>query len=641
MPRALFAAGSVPSAPEWLELDAASPGSLPAADGGARAGMRTRVAIPITVGAEVLAIIELYCPVSRRFDLAHNGLLMSGAMQLSTAEAQRRAEAAAERAARRHATLFQSSRDALMTLGPPSWKFSSGNAACVKLFGVKDEADFVGRGPWEFSPERQPDGRLSGEAAKENIEAAMKDGARLFQWTHQTLDGRAFPCTVLLSRIDLDGESFLQATVRDESAIAKARADEAATRSLLDSIVSCAPVVLVTTDREGLVTFINQRDPSARALVGQSWLHFVPADEHDQYRERFARILRTGASEVYEARGRHGDGQERLDFSVHIGPLREGDAIVGVVIAALDVTELRRTQAEAVAGQRLAAIGTLAAGVAHEINTPVQFVSDSMQFLSDACRDLFAVVFAEREVGRLAEAGAAADALERALSAARDAEADADLDYLQEQMPKAFERCGDGLTRIATIVRSMKEFSHPAQKEMAPADLNRAIQSTLTIACNEYKYVADLETDLQPLPPVTCFISDLNQVVLNLIVNAAHAIGDVVGNSGERGRIRVTTRHEGDDVVIDVSDTGAGIPDEIRARVFEPFFTTKAVGKGTGQGLALAWAVVREKHGGALRFDSTVGKGTTFTIRLPVAGKGAPSAAAHIEAPPAPASQAA
>ncbi|MCC7073433.1 MAG: PAS domain-containing protein [Deltaproteobacteria bacterium] len=618
---ALFAAGAAPSAPEWLDLDADEASPCAHADRAAPFGLRTRVAFAVEADGEVLAVVELYCPVRRRFDLAFNGLVMNAAQQLSVGEGRRRAEAAAALAARRHSTLFQSSRDALMTLTPPTWTFTRANDACLKLFGAKGEADFVARGPWELSPELQADGRPSGEGAKANIETAMREGSCSFPWTHQTLDGRPFPASVLLSRIDLDGESFLQATVRDESALAKARADEQAARSRLDSIVSCAPVVLLTTDREGTVTFINQRDAAAQALVGATWLNFVPGAEHDQHRARFARVLQSGVSETYEARGRVAEGEPPRDFSVHLGPLRQGDTIVGVVVAALDVTELRRTQAEVTAGQRLSAMGTLAAGVAHEINTPVQFVSDSMNFLSDACRDLFGVVFAEREVGRLAAAGVGADDLERALAAAREAEAEADLDYLQDQMPKAFERCSDGLARIATIVRSMKEFAHPAQKEMAPADLNRAIMSTLTIATNEYKYVADLETDLQPLPPVTCFISDLNQVVLNLVVNAAHAIGDVVGSTGARGRIRVATRHEGDEAVVELCDTGTGMPPELLGRIFEPFFTTKAVGKGTGQGLALAWAVVQEKHGGTLRVASVVGEGTTFTIRLPVAGK--------------------
>jgi signal transduction histidine kinase len=174
----------------------------------------------------------------------------------------------------------------------------------------------------------------------------------------------------------------------------------------------------------------------------------------------------------------------------------------------------------------------------------------------------------------------------------------------------------------------MKEFAHPDRKEMAQADLNQAISSTLIIAANEYKYVADVETGFSELPLVNCYAGEINQVVLNLIVNAAHAIGDVVKGTPLKGKITVATRAHGDFVEIAISDTGKGIPVEVRSRIFDPFFTTKEVGKGTGQGLSIARSVVVEKHGGSLTFDTELGKGTTFYIRLPVAGTAAADAAA-------------
>ncbi len=167
----------------------------------------------------------------------------------------------------------------------------------------------------------------------------------------------------------------------------------------------------------------------------------------------------------------------------------------------------------------------------------------------------------------------------------------------------------------------MKEFAHPDQKEKAPADVNHALETTLEIARNEYKYVADVETDFRPLPPVYCHIGQLNQVFLNVIVNAAHAIGEVVKGTSRKGVIRVTTRPDVDQVVIAITDTGGGIPESIRAKIFDPFFTTKGVGKGTGQGLAIARSVVTDQHGGTLSFETNVGSGTTFFIRLPVAAR--------------------
>ncbi len=287
--------------------------------------------------------------------------------------------------------------------------------------------------------------------------------------------------------------------------------------------------------------------------------------------------------------------------------------------------EARKLEAELRQAQKLESLGQLAAGVAHEINTPVQFVSDSVHFVRDAVTDLAALLTQYKDLKRAVEAGTATVKAAVALAAAEE---DADLEYLLENVPKALERSLEGIDRVATIVRSLKEFAHPEQKEMAPVDLNQAIRSTLTIARNEYKYVADVETDFGELPPVVCNGGNVNQVVLNILVNAAHAITEIVNATGVRGRIVVKTRSEQDTVVIWISDTGGGIPDSVRDRIFDPFFTTKEVGKGTGQGLAIARSVVVDKHGGSLTFETQVGEGTTFCIRLPLAGSSSLSAAA-------------
>ncbi len=265
--------------------------------------------------------------------------------------------------------------------------------------------------------------------------------------------------------------------------------------------------------------------------------------------------------------------------------------------------------------QKLESVGRLAAGIAHEINTPIQFVSDSCSFLQDATNDLMTVITANRELRRavLANEITAADALDKI----RIAETAADVDYILEQIPQAIDRSLQGLERVATIVRSMKEFAHPDQQE-AYADLNRAITSTIVVARNEYKYVADLETDLAELPPISCHIGELNQVVLNIVVNAAHAIESVVKDTDRRGKIRVRTTLLDDHAVIEISDNGCGISQANIDKVFDPFFTTKELGKGTGQGLAIARAVIVDKHHGKLTVDSEVGRGTTFRIWLPI-----------------------
>lgn len=274
----------------------------------------------------------------------------------------------------------------------------------------------------------------------------------------------------------------------------------------------------------------------------------------------------------------------------------------------MDLRDRKRLETELGHSRKLEAVGQLAAGVAHEINTPIQYVGDSIQFLKEAFesfQQLLPLYRRDRsdEVTRLEE--------------------ELDVDWLLNEIPASFHRSLDGVERVARIVRAMKEFAHPDQREKARADLNHAIQSTLTIAHNEYKYVADIETNFGDIPEVLCHVSELNQVFLNLIVNAAHAIQSSLEGTGLRGAIGITTSRQGDQVRIDIEDTGGGIPEEIQQRIFDPFFTTKPVGKGTGQGLAIARSVVVDKHAGSLTFHSKFGLGTTFTVLLPIDGTSA------------------
>jgi signal transduction histidine kinase len=281
----------------------------------------------------------------------------------------------------------------------------------------------------------------------------------------------------------------------------------------------------------------------------------------------------------------------------------------------LDITELRRLGRELAAAQKLESIGRMAAGVAHEINTPVQFVSDNVQFVRTSMTDIAAVIHAYRNLQHVARS---AGDIAAAVQLAADAEKAADLDYIMENAPLALDSALEGLGRIATIVRSMKEFAHPDQAQKTLADLNQAIRTTLVVAHNEYKFVAEIDTQFDELPLVQCHLGEINQVILNLLVNASHAISDVVKESGGLGKITVRTRLDADEVEISIGDTGTGIPEAARDKIFDPFFTTKEVGRGTGQGLAVARSVIVNKHGGTLRFETGCGKGTTFFIRLPI-----------------------
>ena len=278
---------------------------------------------------------------------------------------------------------------------------------------------------------------------------------------------------------------------------------------------------------------------------------------------------------------------------------------------------LRTSQAQLQHAQKLESIGQLAAGIAHEINTPTQYISDNTAFLKKAFgRLLDALQSCQPLVETLNQ-----DTPDPAVLAhAQQTFKTAKLDYLLKQVPRALDQSLAGLERVAGIVGAMKEFSHPSQGQKELVNLRQTIETTLMVARSEWKYVAELVTEFdEALPAVPCLRDEFNQVILNLVVNAAHAIAAVPGTaSGTKGTITVTTQRAGDWAEIRISDTGTGIPEDIREKIFDPFFTTKEVGKGTGQGLAIAYSAIVDKHAGRIEVESEVGRGTTFILQLPL-----------------------
>ena len=399
----------------------------------------------------------------------------------------------------RHRILFESSQDAILTLEPPSWRFTSCNQATLKLFNIKDRKTFTSLHPWEISPEVQPDGTASRQFALDHINKAMACGSVFFEYMHKKYNGDVFPATVLLTRMELSEEVLLQGTVRD-------------------------------------------------------------------------------------------------------------------------VSEQKSLEVQLMQARKLEAVGQLAAGIAHEINTPIQYVSDNNRFMADAFEELMEILERYQRLEAHIKSGMNCTGL---LENIADAVEQADMAYLQEEIPRAMEQTREGINRISEIVRSMKEFSHPGVKEKIAMDINRAIENTLTVSRNEWKYTAEVETDLAPsLPLIPCLPGELNQVFLNIIINAAQAIKEVVpDDSVQKGCIRITTRIHGEYLEIRISDTGPGIPKEIQPRIFDPFFTTKEVGRGTGQGLAISRSIIVEKHNGILEFETAPQKGTTFIIYLPIQEK--------------------
>lgn len=282
--------------------------------------------------------------------------------------------------------------------------------------------------------------------------------------------------------------------------------------------------------------------------------------------------------------------------------------------------EKQRVERELAQAQRMEAIGHLAAGIAHEINTPTQYIGDNARFLRDAFADLDSLANSLGELLQAARTDSVSDEMLDKMEAKYRA---ANLDYLAHEIPLAIQQSLEGLEHVANIVGAMKEFSHPGSGDKQSVDLNHVISGAIVLCRSEWKLVADIVTDFdEELPPVFCQPTDINSVVLNLVINAAHAIAEAHHDETDgKGVITIRTRRDGPYAEIRVEDTGVGIPSELRNRVFDLFFTTKEVGQGTGQGLALAHAIVVDRHGGTIDFESEVGHGATFVVRLPIDGQ--------------------
>jgi PAS domain S-box-containing protein len=395
----------------------------------------------------------------------------------------------------------------------------------------------------------------------------------------------------------------LEAEASCRQDLATALANE---RTLLRTMIDLIPAFIYAKDTGSRFIAMNaalarNMGTDATHAIGKTDFDFHAPDLAQKFYSDEQALLKSGRAiiDLEEPGFDQATGMPRTVVTSKV-PLRdENGMVIGIIGVGFDITERKLAEQRLAQGEHLESIGRLAAGVAHEINTPIQYLNDSVYFIREAMQDLLA------QNARLTAMLPAPP------------EVDEDIEDLKKDLPPALDRVVDGLGRIAEIVRSMKEFSHVDQREMSRVDLNRAINSTLIIARSEYKYVADVKTDFQDMPPVICHGGQINQVVLNLVVNAAHAIADKVKGTPEKGLITVKTCIEDGFAVVSVTDTGGGIPEAIRKRIFEPFFTTKEVGKGTGQGLSIAHNVIKA-HGGKLEYVTEIGKGTTFTVRLPL-----------------------
>ncbi len=385
---------------------------------------------------------------------------------------------------------------------------------------------------------------------------------------------------------------------------------------------------ILTVDHEGRLTFVNKQMSTMLGLdppdmIGKNFLDFIDVLLRDNFIAKLS-VPSGQSADRFEMTFARAD-----DHNVHtlISPTilyNTDGSYKGAFAVVTDITTLKQLQTRLLHAQKLESIGQLAAGIAHEINTPTQYVGNNVGFLEDAFKETLEVLAAHESLFAAIKNG---EASATALQAIEESRERLQIESLIAEVPSAFRDTFEGINRITKIVSSVKRFAHPGKDSTAPTDLNEAIISTITVSTNEWKYVADIDTDLDPaLPQVPCIVSAINQVILNVIVNAAHAIADITENGGKgKGKITIRTRNCDDFVEIRVSDTGSGIPENIKNRIFDPFFTTKDVGKGTGQGLAIARAIITETHHGSIEFESNPGCGTTFIIRLPLAKTGGAS----------------
>jgi PAS domain S-box-containing protein len=503
-------------------------------------------------------------------------------------------------------------------------KFVIANAHLAQVVGASSPKELIGKTDFDFFPKEL----AKGFAADELDIIRSEQG--VFNREEKGIDGQGNSTYVLTTKVpvrDRHGQVVGVAGVGHDISNRKKGEDalreaERKYRGIFDQ----ATVGIFQSTPAGRLLSVNPAMARILGLDSPDELMTTVTDLSGELyvdpkrRDEFVHAMETSEnvqnfeSEVYRKDG------TKIWIASSGRAIRENGQVVRYEGMTEDITERKLLRDQLLQAQKLESVGQLAAGIAHEINTPTQYIGDNVRFLKDAF-----VVLAEllANYEKLLSAAKANTLSPEMVKEIEDAVEAADAGYLLEEIPKSIEQTIEGVTRVATLVSAMKEFSHPGTKEKTPLDLNHAIQSTITVARNEWKYVADLEVDFDPsLPLIPCQPGEFNQVILNLIVNGAHAIADVIAKGGPtKGKIRIQTRNCQDWAEIRIQDSGGGIPEKVQSRIFDPFFTTKPIGKGTGQGLAIARSVVVDKHGGSIHFETEEGTGTTFIIRLPHEGK--------------------
>ena len=526
-------------------------------------------------------------------------------------------------------TLAGSAQDAFVMLDEDD-RVVFWNQAAVGMFGYSESEIYGENFQTRLKPERFRTASAKGFAHSFDSELGRVNG-KVIEMTLLRKNGTEFPVELSVAAVKLREKWVSIAVIRDVTG--RQRAQEALKRSEERLNLALESAHMGTWDLD-FVTDSVWRSRLHDQIFGYDspvahWSHntfldrLVPEDR-EKYRKDQQRFNETGEVRSEYRIIRANDQTQRwisiqgkIYFDNQNKPIRMMGLVVDITDRKLADAERQNTEAQSSLSQKLESVGRLASGVAHEINTPMQFITDNTQFLKRAVTSLTEVLGAYRAVNETVASG---NKREEALALARATEETNEMEYLLSEIPRTFDETMSGLHRVTQIIKSLKEFSHPNQSAKQPADLNKAIDTTIVVSRHEWKYVAEVVTEFDPdLPVIPLRIDEMNQVFLNLIVNAAHAIGDALKLRKEaKGVITIRTKQDGTHVLVDVQDNGTGIPESAQPHIFEPFFTTKGVGKGTGQGLAIIRTIVVKNHGGTITFTTEPGKGTTFHIRLPI-----------------------
>ena len=504
--------------------------------------------------------------------------------------------------------LFETSLVGMWRVNIEDGKFIQANLAIAELLGYENPEQLIAEcNPMEVAVPGKRGQLLNilekeGEVTGAETTITTNDGTQ----KHVSISCRLFP-----------DKGYIEGVVTDITARKQVEEERAKLATAVDQAVEG----ILISDPEGIIQYVN---PSFEKITG-----FTRDESIDRHaRDIFCTMFDQDSMERLDNNFQQGKVwsdrfvAERRDGTLYeiqstVSPVRdESGNIISFVDVFRDITQEVMIEAQLRQAHKLEAIGQLAAGIAHEISTPTRFVGENTLFIGDSFTDIMELLKKHNELFELAKKS---DCNEKLIDELQGCTDNIDLDYLSVEIPKAVEQSLEGIERIIEIVRAMRDLAHPGTREKVEIDINRAIESTITISRPEWKHVAIVETGLDPdLPKVLCFAGEFNQVILNLVTNAAQAIGDAPEkHQKDPGLIRIETRQKDDCVEILISDNGMGIPEEIQDRVFDLFFTTKKVGRGTGQGLAIVKSLI-EKSGGTITFESQKGVGTTFCLSLPL-----------------------